>query len=56
VPDFRGYFLRGLEASATPTVETQANRTLGSTQLDEVKSHFHNYVRNNELVTIREGT
>jgi len=43
VPDLRGYFLRGLESSATPSVETTINRALGSVQEDDNKAHTHTY-------------
>lgn len=39
LPDVRGYFLRGLDA--TGTVETTANRKLGSVEADAFASHTH---------------
>lgn len=41
LPDYRGYFLRGLETSETPSVETTENRSIGSIQSHALQAHNH---------------
>jgi hypothetical protein len=42
IPDLRGYFLRGLQG-----VDSDVARQLGSSQLDEFKSHTHTWNKSN---------
>jgi microcystin-dependent protein len=41
VPDYRGTFLRGLDNGRG--LDTNPNRTVGSYQVDQIKSHAHGY-------------
>jgi microcystin-dependent protein len=44
IPDLRGQFVRGWNHGRTTGGDTEVNRGIGTSQMDEFKSHTHEYL------------